>query len=126
MAVTQLEIALVDYEQAKRHVRRLNDQAKHEHALWRLKDRSDALERLERARTRLEQVEAIATRPHECRESTACRCSMVADAPKEECPAHGWGSSRPKCAECGRFIATRPDGAETRHANETETQANRT
>lgn len=42
--------------------------------------------------------------PHECRESTVCRCRMDADEPDDRCPVHGMGMYPPKCAECGRYM----------------------
>lgn len=45
--------------------------------------------------------------PHVCKPYKACRCSMNADEPNENCPVHGFGDDR-RCGTCGRFLA-RPD-----------------
>lgn len=43
-------------------------------------------------------------KPHVCRESRSCVCSIQALEPDEECPVHGVGEWPPRCDVCGRFM----------------------
>ena len=43
-------------------------------------------------------------KPHVCRQSTTCTCSIVGLEPDEECPVHGGGEWPPRCETCGRLM----------------------
>lgn len=47
-------------------------------------------------------------KPHECRVSQTCSCSITADEPDEYCPVHDVGEWPPRCERCGHFIKRQP------------------
>ena len=44
---------------------------------------------------------------HECNESLVCQCPEFALEPADNCPLHGYPYP-PRCAECGRFMRSKP------------------
>ncbi len=53
-------------------------------------------------RTEQEQAEREAEGGHRCAPERGCRCSILADAPNDKCPAHGYPQRR--CRLCGRYM----------------------
>lgn len=47
-------------------------------------------------------------RPHECRVSRTCTCSVQGLEPADDCPIHTGPVYPPRCAECGRFLPISP------------------
>ena len=67
--MNELDLARMEHENAKRHLRRLQEEARDRATGWRLMDRCNAQERVSRTLAKLEELEArelaasLATRP---------------------------------------------------------------